>query len=133
MGGCDVKRIPYFGSYKNPIAPAVFRHLREHDLIHVHGIDFFFDALAWTRPWHGRPLVASTHGGFFHTPYAARLKKVFFHTVTRTSLRAYSAILASSVNDRDLFAKLTGRYIELVENGLTTNSQIAQALCFASG
>jgi len=121
VGGCDVKRIPYFGSYKYPIAPAVFRHLREHDLIHVHGIDFFFDALAWTRPWHGRPLVASTHGGFFHTPYAARLKKVFFHTVTRTSLRAYSAILASSANDRDVFAKLTGRDIELVENGVDTD------------
>jgi alpha-1,3-mannosyltransferase len=121
VGHCDVKRIPYFGSYKYPIAPGVFRHLREYDLIHVHGIDYFFDALAWTRPWHGRPLVVSTHGGFFHTRFAARLKKVFFHTVTRTSLRAYSAILASSANDRDLFSRLTGRYIELVENGVDTN------------
>ena len=79
--------------------------------------------------------MASTHGGFFHTPYAARLKKVFFHTVTRTSLRAYSAILASSANDRDLFAKLTGRYIVSGQKtgSIRTNSQIAQALCFASG
>ncbi len=33
-----------------------------------HAVDFFFDALAWGKLFHGRPMVATTHGGFFHTP-----------------------------------------------------------------
>ena len=61
-----------------PIAPSVLRHIKDADLVHVHAIDFFFDYLAWTKPLHGRTLVVSTHGGFFHTPYAARLKRVWF-------------------------------------------------------
>ncbi|MDE1985075.1 MAG: WecB/TagA/CpsF family glycosyltransferase [Alphaproteobacteria bacterium] len=118
VGACNVKRISYRGSHRYPIALDVFRHLDDCDLIHVHGIDFFFDALAWARLRHGKPLVVSTHGGFFHTSYAATVKKMVFHTMTRTSLWAYRAVLASSVNDRDLFAKIAHQPVELVENGV---------------
>ncbi len=114
----EVRRIPYFGSHRYPIAPSVFRELREFDVIHVHGIDFFFDALALARVWHRRPLVVSTHGGYFHTSYASGLKKAFFRTVTRRSIRSYSAVLACSANDRDLFTKISDRPIDLVENGV---------------
>ena len=30
-----------------------------------------------------KKVVVSTHGGFFHTPYAARLKRLYFLTITR--------------------------------------------------
>ena len=119
-GTYEVRRIPYFGSYRYPVAPSVLRHLDDCDVVHVHGVDFFFDALAWTRLWHGRPLVASTHGGFFHTPYAARLKKMFFNTMTRASVRAYGAIMACSAGDRELFQTISSRPVELVENGVDT-------------
>ena len=71
LDGIEIVRIPYFGSSRYPIALSVLRHIKEADLVHVHAIDFFFDYLAWTKPIHGRTLVASTHGGFFHTAYAA--------------------------------------------------------------
>jgi alpha-1,3-mannosyltransferase len=45
------------------------RHLRDADIVHVHAIDFFFDFLGWTKPLHGKKLVVSTHGGFFHTSF----------------------------------------------------------------
>ena len=115
-----IQRIPYFGSYKYPVAPSVLRHVRDCDVVHVHGVDFFFDALAWTRLWHGKPLVATTHGGFFHTPYAARLKKLFFNTVTRSSIRSYGAVVACSENDRDVFQRIFPRPVDLVENGVDT-------------
>src|SRR5580698_6648172 len=115
---CEVRRIPYLGSHRYPIAPSVFAKLRDYDIIHVHGVDFFFDALAWSGFWHNRPLVATTHGGYFHTPYAQGLKKAFFRTVTRRSIRSYGAVLACSKSDRDLFATISKRPVELVENGV---------------
>ena len=87
LDGIEIVRIPYFGSSRYPIAFSALRHIKDADLVHVHAIDFFFDYLAWTKPLHGRKLVVSTHGGFFHTTYAALLKRVWFHTLTRLSLQ----------------------------------------------
>src|SRR4051812_40420428 len=83
IGGIEVVRIPWSGSTRYPIAPQVFHHLGDADVIHVHAIDFFFDALAWGRLLHRKPMVVTTHGGFFHTKNYAALKKVWFQTMTR--------------------------------------------------
>ena len=71
LDGIDIVRVPYFGSSRYPLAFSALRHIKDADLVHVHAIDFFFDYLAWTKPLHGRKLVVSTHGGFFHTKFAA--------------------------------------------------------------
>ena len=73
VAGIEIIRIPYFGFTRYPIAVSVLKHIRDADIVHVHAIDFFFDFLAWTKPLHGKRLVVSTHGGFFHTAFAARL------------------------------------------------------------
>src|SRR5215208_4356428 len=49
VGGIEIVRIPYFGSNRYPIAWGVRRHIGAADIVHVHGLDFFFDYLAWTR------------------------------------------------------------------------------------
>jgi alpha-1,3-mannosyltransferase len=118
MDGFRIVRIPYRGSYKYPLAPAVLRHLRDCDLVHVHAIDFFCDFAALTAPLHHKPMVISTHGGFFHTGFARRLKQVWFHTVTRFSLRAYRAVLASSASDLATFGRVRKNGMALVENGV---------------
>src|SRR3954454_3791652 len=99
IDGAEVVRIPFFGSRRYPIAPSVLRHLKDADVVHVHAIDFFFDYLAWTKPIHRKPLVASTHGGFFHTSYARFLKRLYFSTITRASLTWYEGIAAVSRSD----------------------------------
>ena len=71
--GVDIVRIPFLGSKRYPIAFSVIRHIRDADIVHVHGVDFFCDYLAWTALLHRRKLVLSTHGGFFHTDFATRL------------------------------------------------------------
>jgi len=116
--GVDIVRIPFLGSKRYPIAFSVIRHIRDADIVHVHGVDFFCDYLAWTALLHRRKLVLSTHGGFFHTDFAARLKKLYFNTVTRLSLRGYSGIAAVSVSDKRLFKTIRSRGLCVIENGV---------------
>ncbi|MEL7042380.1 MAG: glycosyltransferase, partial [Pseudomonadota bacterium] len=67
IDGIEVVRIPFFGSSRYPIAASIKRWLDDQDIIHVHGVDFFFDYLAMSKPKSAIAQIASTHGGFFHT------------------------------------------------------------------
>ncbi|WP_181814663.1 glycosyltransferase family 4 protein [Sphingomonas aracearum] len=118
LNGVDVIRIPYVGSTRYAVAPTVLRHLSDVDLVHVHRVDFFADFLAATRWLHHCPLVLSTHGGFFHTDFARRLKQWFFRTVTPRTLRGYAAVIASSEQDAALFSPIGGGKVLAVENGV---------------
>lgn len=117
--GIPVARIRYLGSHRYPLAPAVLAHVEPADIVHVHAIDFFYDFLAWTRVIHRRPLVATTHGGFFHTSFAAGPKRVYFHTVTRLSSRFYDRVIACSELDAEKFRKIVGKKpLAVIENGV---------------
>lgn len=118
LGGIEVVRIPFVGSRRYPIAPSVLRHIGKADIVHVHGLDFFFDFLAVTAPLHRRRLVVSTHGAFFHTPYAAALKRIYFSTVTRFSLSRYAGVATVSAADDRLFRALRTSGVWLIENGV---------------
>ncbi|HEY4316389.1 MAG TPA: glycosyltransferase family 4 protein [Herbaspirillum sp.] len=119
VNGVGVVRLPFHGTSRYPLCPRVLQYVGDADVIHVHGVDFFFDYLAATRMVHRRPLVASTHGGFFHTEFASRLKKVYFNTVTRASCLAYDKIIATSDNDGAIFRKIVKPpRLEVIENGV---------------
>lgn len=120
VDGIEIVRIPWKGSSRYPVAPAVFRHLADADLVHVHAIDFFFDALALGRFLHRRPMVATTHGGFFHTTRHALVKKVWFRTLTRLSASAYARIVGCSRSDAALFSSIAPGRTILIENGADT-------------
>ncbi|MBB2757134.1 UNVERIFIED_ORG: alpha-1,3-mannosyltransferase [Xanthomonas campestris] len=117
--GLPIRRIGYRGSSRYPLAPSVLSAIRSADLVHLHGIDFFYDYLALTKPLHGKPMVVSTHGGFFHTAYASRMKQLWFQTLTRTSALAYARVIATSENDGELFAKVVSpARLRVIENGV---------------
>jgi alpha-1,3-mannosyltransferase len=118
IDGVEVVRIPWRGSSRYPVAPDVFRHIADADLVHVHGIDFFYDALAWSRPFHRKPLVATTHGGFFHTKNYAAIKKLWFGTATRASGWGYDALVCCSQSDLRMFEPIAGAKVRLIENGV---------------
>lgn len=119
LDGVPVRRLSFAGSERYPLCPQVASALRGADLIHVHGIEFFFDYLALLHPWMRKPLVASTHGGFFHTGFASRLKKIYFRTITRLSATAYEKVIATSENDGDLFgAVVHAKRLQVIENGV---------------
>lgn len=117
--GVPVRRLSYAGSTRYPLCPQVLGALRGADVVHVHGIDFFYDYLALTGAVHRKPMIVSTHGGFFHTAYASRLKRLWFNSITRASARAYRRIVATSGNDGALFAPVAaaGR-LRVIENGV---------------
>jgi alpha-1,3-mannosyltransferase len=119
--GAEIIRIRYVGSQRYPFAPSVLKFIRDADIVHVHAIDFFFDYLAWTKPLHGKKLVVSTHGGFFHTPYAARLKQLYFAVVTRASLAWYDGIVAVSATDLSVFGRIRKHGIVCIENGVNVS------------
>ena len=121
MDGIEVVRIPWRGSSRYPLTPSVFNHLGEADIVHVHAIDFFFDALAWGSILHRKPLIATTHGGFFHTKKHSTLKKVWFNTLTRLSATGYRRIACCSQADKRLFDRIAESRTVLVENGADTN------------
>lgn len=128
IDGIPVIRLPYKGSSRYPIAPSVLAQLADADVVHVHGVDFFYDYLAWTKWWHRRPLIASTHGGFFHTEFASKLKNLYFKTVTRASSMAYDRIVGTSNNDGDLFRPIvSGSKLSVIENGVNVEKYSGKA------
>ncbi|MCF1469374.1 glycosyltransferase [Agrobacterium vitis] len=118
--GVEVVRVPYRGSSRYPLAFSAFRHIRDADLVHVHGVDFFFDALALGRFLHGAPMVATTHGGFFHTRKFAAIKQIWFSSLTRLSASAYRSVVCCSASDLALFKVIQPRHSVLIENGVDT-------------
>lgn len=119
LDGIPVRRLAYRGSERYPLYPGVLHELGDADVVHVHGIDFAFDYLSLTRALHKKPLLASTHGGFFHTAFAQHAKKVFFHTMTRCTARGYRRIIASSANDGEVFGRVVpASRIRVIENGV---------------
>ena len=117
VDGIPVTRLSWRGSSRYPLCPQVVAHLADADLVHVHAIDFFFDWISMTRLFHGKRLVASTHGGFFHTTFASRLKKLWFNTITRISAAGYHRLVATSENDGATFRRIAGERVAVIENG----------------
>lgn len=117
LDGTDIIRLPSLGTARYFFAPRLLELAPRYDLIHVHGVDFFIDMLGTCKWMHGRPLVLSTHGGFFHTPWLPALKKAYFQTVTRMALTGVDRVIASSPKDERLFSQISGR-VTLVENGI---------------
>ncbi len=119
IDGIPVHRLSYSGSERYPFFPAVLRHLGAADVVNVHGVDFAFDYLSLMRWWHRKPMVACTYGGFFHSRFAQRAKKVFFHSVTRATARGYQRILANSANDGEMFRQVVpDDRVRVIEHGV---------------
>ena len=126
IDGIEVVRIPWRGSSRYPVAPSVLSHIGDADIVHVHAIDFFYDFLALTRLIHRKPMIVTTHGGFFHTKKFAGIKNIWFQTLTRFSASQYEAVVGCSRSDQDTFMKIAPSRTRLIENG-TDTSKFAHA------
>ncbi|MFZ2587523.1 MAG: glycosyltransferase family 4 protein [Alphaproteobacteria bacterium] len=111
IDGIPVTRISFVGFQRFFIPFISLRFVKGFDILHVHNTDGFFDALALLKPLHRRPMVATTHGGFFHTKVMGRFKQIYFNTVTRLSAKAYGTLFAISENDLDIFRTITSNLV----------------------
>ncbi len=119
VDGIRIRRIPYWGSKRYPIAPTILRYLEKYDIIHLHSSDFFLNYLTLTKFLHNVPLVLTSHGLFFHTQFAKSLKKAHFQTITRQSLKNVSAIACVSQQDYNLLATITTvQKLQQIPNGI---------------
>ena len=118
LDAVKIIRISFFGSQRYPIALLILKHVRDADVVHVHAIDFFFDFMALTQILHRKTMIVSTHGGFFHTKFASRLKKVYFASVTRLNIARYAFVAASSDHDLRTFSGIRPRGIGSIVNGV---------------
>ncbi len=123
VGGLNVSRIKHWGSRRYPVAPSVLSHINGSDLLHIHAVDFFVDFLSLSRGWHRRPIVLSTHGGFFHTQWFSWLKSAYFRTVTRQTLKHVGAVICVSEHDYEIFSTIVPKsQLHLVRNGVSIES-----------
>jgi alpha-1,3-mannosyltransferase len=103
VDGLPVYRVPFLGR-RRFFLPAVPRSfLKRYDVIHVHNTDGFFDAISLMSRKAGKPIFATTHGGFFHTKTFSAIKRLYFHFITRKLGKNYRAIFAISQHDYDTF------------------------------
>jgi alpha-1,3-mannosyltransferase len=123
VNGLNVSRIRHWGSRRYPIATSVLRRINGADLLHIHAVDFFVDFLSLSRIFHRRPLVLSTHGGYFHTQWLARFKAAYFQTITRQTLKHVAAVVCVSEHDYEVFSSIVPREkLHLVRNGVQVES-----------
>jgi len=123
INGLSVSRIGHWGSRRYPIAPSVLAHVGDSDLLHVHAVDFFVDFLSLSRVFHRRPIVLSTHGGFFHTSWLSRFKTAYFRTVTRHTLKHVAAVVCVSEHDYEIFSSIVSKdKLHLVRGGVQAES-----------
>ncbi|MHB1005633.1 MAG: glycosyltransferase family 4 protein [Chloroflexota bacterium] len=122
VDGIAIRRVPYFGPNRYRMAPAALAQLGDCDLVHVHCVDFFVDFLSLTKPIHRRPLLLSTHGGFFHSAWGRGIKQAFFRAVTPLSLRAVDRVVCDSPQDFDLFSRIARNKCQLIEDGVDYES-----------
>lgn len=112
-----IKRISFVGGQRVFMPIICPKYFKQFDVIHVHNTDVFFDYLAFSKIFHRKPLVATTHGGYFHTKNLAQFKKIYFNTITKLSAKFYNSIIAISQNDLDIF-KIINKNILLCPNAV---------------
>lgn len=124
IDGVPVRRIPFRGSRRlflplfNPASLAAF------DIVHMHAIDQMCDVVCASRPLFRRPVVLTTHGGFFHTSDLAAVKQVYFQTISRLTLRRAAAVIACSTNDEAMMRRI-GIAATLIPNAVMPWEEVA--------
>lgn len=117
--GIGITRVPFIDARYYKIADFNLEILKKYDVIHVHGISFFSDYLALTKPLHKRPLVLNTHGGIFHTQSISQVKNAYFNLLGRAALAKFDKVIADSKNDYTIFRKIAPKEkLVLIENGV---------------
>jgi alpha-1,3-mannosyltransferase len=122
INGIEVFRVPFYRIFRYNISFKVLPLILslDCDVIHVHGLGFFSDLIPLLRLIKGRSKIfLSTHGGIFHTKYATFLKRIYFKTVARFTLKFTDKIIAHSLEDKKLFSQICNTdKISLVHYGI---------------
>lgn len=121
VNGIEIFRIPFWGPDRYKMAPSVYKYFRQGQILHVHAIDFFVDFVLGTKWLHRKPVVVSTHGGYFHTQVMQKMKKIYFQTITKMQLSQADKVIACSQHDYQIFSQILNDNLLEIENGVDLN------------
>lgn len=113
VAGIPVHRLPFVGGALFFFAPTILARVSQFDVLHVHNTDFFLDYLVATEWFHHKPIVVSTHGGFFHTPAQSTIKTLYFKWLTQRSMRSAAVVIPNSVSDARRFGPYAKRAVRI--------------------
>ena len=103
-----IHRFSYIGSKRYPISFLPLKKFNEFDIIHIHAFDFFLDYISLLKRvgMVKKKVLVTTHGLFFHTKFLNLLKEIYFHTVTRFSLKKVNHVISVSHQDKEKLKKI---------------------------
>ena len=116
-GDIQVTRIRCRGTERFRIFPPLFKYTAGYDLLHIHDVTNFCGYFAAGKWYHKKPMVVSTHGGFFHTNKYKTLKNIYYRAVLPTIFRRIDKVIAVSSHDYDIFRRIC-QNITVVPNGI---------------
>jgi len=122
--GVVIHRIPQkgFSFYRIPPEDELLRFAQDKDVIHIHGVGAWMDALAKRKKQLKAKLVLTTHGGFFHTRKRGVLKWIYSKFFLPSSWNAMDGILYVSEGDREQFNFLPQEKTIVLPNGIEKQS-----------
>ncbi len=115
--GYPVWRVPLLGHRLMGWAAGLAKVCRQFDLIHVHDPQLAAIAANALVQCRGKPLLLSTHGGYWHTKKHRLFKLVHSDLGMRFLLGRFALVLCSSTSDYRRFSAVTDK-ARLVENGV---------------
>lgn len=119
--GINIQRVSYRGPERYKFFPRLSKYIEAYDLLHIHDVKDFYNYFAFRKWYHKKPIVVSTHGGFFHTRKYHTIKKIYFRTILPISLRYADKVIAVSDHDYDIFHRICTNTV-VVPNGIDFKS-----------
>jgi len=106
--GIKVYRVPFKLVMRYNFSPSALKMLPnlDYDVLHINSIGFFTDIIPIIKSRKSGKIIVSTHGGIFHTPHMKFIKKIYFKSLVKESLKHADFIIATSHNDFKLFSKI---------------------------
>ncbi|MGH8579347.1 MAG: glycosyltransferase family 4 protein [Gammaproteobacteria bacterium] len=112
-----VVTVPVRGPNGFKFLPTMTTLVSQADIVHLHEPQFAGIAFHFAVHDYGVPVVASTHGGFFHTRRLWLFKRLYSRTVLPWILRRLDLVIASSESDERTFRPLASHLVR-VDNGV---------------
>lgn len=106
--------------YRFPIAWKFIDLARKADIIHVHGFGGWLDQLLLMRPLIKGKLVATTHGGIYHTPHRSGFKKAYLQWLKHAG-KGIDMLICGSQNDYAQYHHI-GKQQQVVLDGVSIES-----------
>ena len=126
VDGIKIRRFPFkkISRYSTSIEALKFIIKSDFDILHIHNLGFFSDAIPLIKLNTRKKVVLSTNGGIFHTEVFMPIKRIYFKTMVKIASNFVDKIIAVSDQDRKFMEKIADKKkIAVIRNGIDWRSR----------